>query len=289
MTHKVALLGLGIMGSGIAGNLLKHGFALTVYNRTRQKSEPFADQGAQIADTPRAAVHDADVVISVVGDDTASHGIWLGENGALAGVKSGAILLELSTLTPHWVRELAKLAAEKGCSFLDAPMAGSKEAAANAQIGLLVGGDEAVIAQAQPVFDAISRRQVRIGEIGAGATWKLINNMMIAAHVAVLTEGLALAEAADLKMDQVVSLILGGATASMIVQNKLPRMQEQRYVDTDFSLKWMDKDVRYALHLAHELGVDMPTIAATRSLFHQALAKGLGDQDFAAVVEALRD
>src|SRR5512145_364837 len=119
--RKVALLGLGIMGTGLAGNLLKQGYNLTVWNRTRSKAEAFIERGAQIADTPRQAAANAEVVIVVVGDDDASREVWLGPDGALAGAKPGTILIECSTLSPDWARELAALAADHGNKFLDAP------------------------------------------------------------------------------------------------------------------------------------------------------------------------
>lgn len=287
--QKVTLLGLGIIGSGMASNLLKNGFDLTIYNRTRSKTDPFVEQGAHAADTPRKAVENAELVLSIVGDNAASEAVWLGEDGALAGVKPGTILVESSTLTPTWVRELAQLAAEKNCPFLDSPVAGSREAAANAQLGLLVGGDAETIEKAKPVLEAISRRMVRIGTTGAGATWKLINNMMMAAHLATLSEALTLADAAGLDMEQAAQLILNGASSSFIVQNKLPRMMEQSYTDTDFALKWMLKDVRYATELAESLGIPVKTIEAAKTIFEQAQEKGLGNMDFAAVVEALRE
>ncbi len=286
--HRVALIGLGIMGSGLAGNLLKAGFPLTIYNRTPEKAAPFIAQGARIAATPRAAVHDADVILSVVGDDTASRAIWLGDEGALAGAKAGAVIVECSTLSLPWVMELAAMATEKQLSFLDAPMAGSREAAANAQIGLFVGGAADDLESARPVLESVSRRQVHLGATGAGTKWKLINNMMLAVHVAAAAEGLALAERAGLDMEQVVALILNGGTASMIVQGKLPRMTEKRYDHTDFALRWMQKDTGYAMELAESLGLPIKTVEAAYEMYGWAREKGLDDADFAAVVEALR-
>ncbi|MBZ0283035.1 MAG: NAD(P)-dependent oxidoreductase [Anaerolineae bacterium] len=286
---KVTLMGLGIMGQGMAGNLLQKGFEITLYNRTSSKAEPFAAQGATIAKTPRQAATGTEVILSMVGDDNASREVWLGDEGALAGVQSGAILIECSTLTPAWIHELADLAIERGCKFLDSPVAGSKEAAANAQLALLIGGETDTIEQARPVLEAISRRIVHLGPTGAGATWKLINNMMMAVQLAALSEGLALAEAAQLDMEQIIPLILNGASASMIVQGKLPRILERRYDDTDFALKWMQKDARYAAELADSLGLSLKTVPAAVEVFQMARDKGLDDMDFAAVAEAFRE
>lgn len=286
--QKITVLGTGIMGGGIAANILRKGFTVTVYNRTRSKAEPLATEGAIIADTPAQAVAEADVVISVLGDDNASREAWLGENGALAAVRPGAVLIECSTLTPGWVLELAQKANEHGCKFLDAPLMGTRPAAASGQVGLLIGGDAEVIAQVQPVIDAFANRQAHLGANGAGSTYKLINNMMGAIHVAAIAEGLTMAEKAGLNMEQVVQLIQNGPTFSPMVQGKLPRMVEQRYADTDFSMKWMHKDVTYALGLGEELGVTLKTAAGAQQTFQIGLDTGRGDEDMAAIVEGLR-
>lgn len=284
---QVALLGLGIMGGGIASNLLKKGFTLAVYNRTRAKAEPFAAQGARVADTPRQAADGADVIIAMVGDDDASRAVWLGDDGALNVAKPGAVLVECSTLSLDWVREWAGLGAARGLACLEAPVSGSKDAAANGQLRLFVGGDSAAIEQVRPVLEAFSSQINLMGALGAGATWKLINNMMIAAQVAALAEAVALAETAGLNMELVNQLLLNGPGASGIVKGKLPRMLEKRYADTEFSLRWMQKDIRYALALGEAFGVSLATVEGAREVFTAGLGN-LGDQDFSAVVEVLR-
>ncbi len=288
MQH-VALLGLGIMGTGMADNWLKKGFSLTVYNRTRSKAESFASQGAQIASTPREAAANADIVVAMVGDDPASRAVWLGDDGALAGAKPGTILIECSTLSPDWVRELAALAAAQGCELLDAPVTGSKPQAASGQLNLFVGGNANTLEKVRPALEAVSAQINYLGPTGAGATWKLINNMMAAVQLVALSEGLVLAEKAGVDMQQAVTLITNSATASNIVKGKLPRMIESRYDDTDFSLNWMHKDVRYALALAEQFGVTMNGVAAAETVFKRAHDKGLGDQDMASVYEGVRE
>jgi 3-hydroxyisobutyrate dehydrogenase len=138
------------MGNGMAQNLLKAGFPLAVYNRTRAKAEPLAERDARVAATPREAAEGADILLAMVGDDVASRAVWLGDDGALAAARRGAVLVECSTLSPEWVRELAGLAAERGLAFLDAPVTGSKDAAEAGALKLMVGGDAAAIEQARP-------------------------------------------------------------------------------------------------------------------------------------------
>jgi 3-hydroxyisobutyrate dehydrogenase len=286
--NKVALLGLGVMGHGMAQNLLKAGFQLAVYNRTRSKAEDLAGQGARVADTPRAAADGAEVVLSMVGDDTASRAVWLGDDGALAGMQLGAVAVECSTLSLEWVRELAALAAGRDIAFLDSPVTGSKDAAEAGELRLLVGGDAAVIERARPALEAISRRVDRFGPTGAGATIKLINNLMGGVQAAVLAEGLALAERAGLDMEQVVAFIINAAPGSPLVKGKAARMAHRDYADTQFALRWMHKDTTYALRAADEYGVPMPTVAAAREVYQIAKGLGYGEADFASVFEAIR-
>ncbi|MBK9942023.1 MAG: NAD(P)-dependent oxidoreductase [Kouleothrix sp.] len=286
--QSIALLGLGVMGHGMAQNILKAGLPLAVYNRTAAKAAPLAAQGARLAPTPREAAHDAAIIIAMVGDDTASRAVWLGEHGALAGAQAGAVLVECSTLSLEWVRELAGLAAARGLAFLDAPVTGSKDAAEAGALRLLVGGDAAVIERARPALAAISQQIIHFGATGAGATMKLINNLMGAVQTAALAEGMALAERAGLDLAQVVALISTGAPGSPIVKGKIGLMAAHSYADTNFALRWMHKDATYALRAADEYGVPMPTVAAARELYRLARNLGYDDDDFAAVIEALR-
>jgi 3-hydroxyisobutyrate dehydrogenase len=276
------------MGSGMAHNLLKAGFSLTVYNRTRAKAEAFTAQGAHVADTPRAAATDADIIISMVGDDNASRAIWLGEDGALSGAQDDTVLIECSTLSLQWVRELATLAAECGIAFLDSPVTGSKDAAEAGELRLFVGGAAEALEQARPVLNAVSRQIVHLGPNGAGAVMKLVNNLMGAVQTVALAEGLNLAEQAGLNMQEVVPLIINGSVGSPIVKGKAARMVARDYDDTQFALRWMHKDATYALRAADDFGVSMPTVAIAREIYRLARGLGYDDADFAAVVEALR-
>ncbi len=286
MPH-VAILGLGIMGAGMAHNLLKAGFQVTVYNRTIEKAQPLSEAGAQIAGTPREAAGGAEVVLSMVADDVASRGVWLGDDGALAAVRAGTLLIESSTLTTGWVRELAEIAREKGCTFLDAPVRGSKAQAEGGELSFLVGGDPAVLERARPILEAMGRRIDHLGPVGSGATMKLINNLMGGVQVALLAEGLVLAEQAGLNLEQVVPLLINGAPGSPIVKGKAARIVARDYT-TDFALRWMHKDLTYALDEAMLHNVPLPTVAAAREIYRLAMAHGHADEDFAAVVEALR-
>jgi 3-hydroxyisobutyrate dehydrogenase len=282
--QRVAILGLGIMGSGMAANWLAKGFAVSVWNRTRAKAEPLAGKGGKIAATPREAATGADFIFAMVADDDASRSVWLGADGALAGAKKGAIGVESSTLTPDWIRELAGQAQAKGVGFLDAPVGGSRPAAASGDLRFFVGGDPQTYEAARPALAAVGSKMDLLGPVGAGATWKLINNQLAAGQIAALAEALAVAKKAGFKNEQISELILGGAPASPIVKLKLPRMLAQDFEPTDFALNLMLKDARYATALAEALGAPAGMIASAAKAFARADAKGLGDKDIAAVI-----
>lgn len=286
--RQVALLGLGVMGAGMARNLLEGRFPLTVWNRTLSKAKAVEALGATLAPSPRAAAEGAEVVIAMVGDDAASREVWLGEEGALAGVRKGAILVECSTLSLGWVRELAGHARARGAVLLDAPVTGSKDAAEEGKLGLLVGGDAGALDRVRPVLQAVSAKIIHFGDTGAGAIMKLVNNLMGAVQTVALAEGLALAEKAGLDMAKVVPLIINGGPGSPIVKGKAARMVARDYADTQFALRWMHKDAGYALRLADEFGVPMPTVAVAREVYRVAKNLGLDEADFSAVVEAIR-
>jgi 3-hydroxyisobutyrate dehydrogenase len=281
--QRVALLGLGAMGAGMAANWLAKGFGLTVWNRTRARTQALADKGARVATTPREAAEGADCVFAMVADDAASRAVWLGDDGALAGAKTGAVVVESSTLTPDWVRELAGRARAKGCAFLDAPVGGSRQAAASGELRLFVGGDAATLDKARPALIAIGSKIDLLGPAGAGATWKLINNQLVAAQVAALGEALDVARKAGFRPVQISSLILNGAASSPIVKMKLPSMLSGDYDEPDFALSLMLKDARYAAALAQSLGAPADLVSSAVKAFARAEAKGLGAKDIAAV------
>ncbi|HEY1779073.1 MAG TPA: NAD(P)-dependent oxidoreductase [Roseiarcus sp.] len=281
--QRVAILGLGVMGGGMAANWLAKGFEVSVWNRTPAKAEPLAAKGASVAATPREAAAGADFIFAMVADDAASRSVWLGGDGALAGTKNDAIAVESSTLTPDWIRELGRQAQAKNVGFLDAPVGGSRQAAESGGLRFFVGGEPRTYEAARPALQAVGTKMDLLGPVGAGATWKLINNQLAATQMAALAEALAVARKAGFKDEQISELILGGAPASPIVKLKLPRMLEQDFEPADFAVHLMLKDARYATALAQSLGSPAGMIEGAAKAFARADAKGLGDKDIAAV------
>jgi 3-hydroxyisobutyrate dehydrogenase len=271
----------------MAANLLKAGFALTVYNRTAAKAASLQDAGARLASTPAEAAGDASIVIGMLADDAASRAVWTGKEGALESAAKNAILIESSTVSPAWIAELARLAEQKGARFLDAPVTGSRAQAAAGQLTFLVGGAEDALAAAAPVLKAMSKDIVHLGPVGSGAKMKLINNFLCGVQAASLAEGLAWIERSGLDPRKALSLLNSGAPASPLLGALSERMMNHSYA-VNFLLKLMTKDLLYAHAEAAACNVDLKTAETARQVFENAIAQGFGEQDMASVIEPLR-
>ncbi len=275
------------MGSGMAGRLLSAGFPLTVFNRNREKAAPLASAGAFVAASPREAASRAEIIISMVADDVASHDVWLGGNGALSGASPGSLLIESSTLTVGWIKKLAALAAQRGCEFLDAPVTGTKPHAASGELLFLVGGSAAALTIARPVFSVLGRDVVHLGPTGSGALMKLINNFLAGVQAASFGEALALMEAGGLDREKAVSILTEGVPGSPMVKRVAARAASGDFTP-HFLLRLMAKDLAYSVEEGARSGLKLQTPAAALALFKHAIAQGHGEEDFSAVVKALR-
>lgn len=288
MSH-VAVIGLGLMGTGIAQNILQAGWPVTVTTRSPEKAADLLAAGAQWAASPAQAAADADVVISVVGDDEASRAIWLGAQGALAALRPDAIGVECATVSLKWMRELHAAAQARGAHFIDAPLGGSKLAAASATLMLFIGAEAETLDRARPVLAAFASTLIHFGPPTSGTIYKLVNNLQGGIHLLALGEGIALAERAGLNMHVVGQTLNVGAVSSPIVKGKIPTVISRQHAEPHFALKWMAKDLSYALEAAEELGVPTPLVALARDLYRQAMRQGLAELDFAAVTELARE
>lgn len=280
--NRVSLNGLGAMGAGMAHRLLAAGFHLSVYNRTARAAEQLRDLGARVCATPAEGANDAEIIITMVSDDAASREVWLGEHGAMAAAKQGAILIDSSTITPQWTRELAAAAQQQGCAFLDAPVTGSRPQAEKGELLFLVGGPADALEQARPVLACMSRGVLHLGDAGAGATMKLINNFLCGVQAAALAEALAWIERSGLGRAEALSVLTGGAPGSPLVKTLAGRMESQD-ADVNFRLELMAKDLTYAKSEAARAGVDLATGAAALERFQEAVGAGLGARDMSAV------
>jgi 3-hydroxyisobutyrate dehydrogenase len=285
--QRVALLGLGLMGSGMAGRLLAANFPLTIYNRNREKAAPFEKAGATVAGSPHEATARAEVVIAIVADDVASRSIWLGEHGALAGATAGTVLVESSTLSVAWVKELAAAAVARKCELLDAPVTGSKPQAAAGELLFLVGGSAAALEKARPVLAAMSRDAVHLGPTGSGALLKLINNFMCGVQAASLAEATALISRSGLDRTKALTVLMNGAPGSPLVKTLNARASAGDFTP-NFELRLMAKDLTYAEQEGERNHVKLQTAVAALAVFREAIAAGYGEKDFSSVIEALQ-
>jgi 3-hydroxyisobutyrate dehydrogenase len=284
---RIAFIGLGLMGSGMARCLLVKGFPLTVFNRDPEKAKPFATEGADVAASPREAVADAGVIISMVADDNASRNVWLGEDGALIAAAPGTVCIECSTVTVSWVRELATAVAANRCELLDAPVTGSKMQAEAGELNFIVGGASATLDKVRPVLAAMSKTIIAVGPVGSGALLKLINNFVCGVEVAALAEAMTMIELGGLDRAKALEIIANGAPGSPLVKVVSTRMANQDYLP-NFRLRLMAKDLDYAIREGKKLSIELTTASAALGSFQRALASGYGDQDIAALIESVR-
>ena len=281
---KIAFLGLGVMGSGMALRLVKAGFDVTVYNRNPARTVALSQAGAKVAAQPHEAVGDADLVISMVADDAAARAVW---TDALTRVKPGFVAIESSTVSPAWVKAWAALVAARGGQALDAPVTGSKVAAENGELVFIVGGDATALDLARPALAAMSKGVTHLGATGAGATLKLINNFMCGVQLASLAEALSMVDRAGLDRAQAVDILANGSPGSPFVRLVSGRMAAAD--DTvHFMLKLMGKDLTYAKAEGEALGVDMITVAAALAQVQGGIGKGFGDGDISGLFKAMQ-
>ncbi len=278
----VAFIGLGAMGSRMAANLQQAGFKLRLYNRDRAKTRALAESGAQVADSPAAALKDAEFAVSIVSDDNATREVMLGASGAVGGAAKDCIIIDSSTNTPAMALEVAREASARGCVYLDAPVSGSLKQAQGRELVFMVGGPQEAFDKAQPLFAAMGRMAKRAGDSGAGATVKLINNMLSGTMTAAIAEAVQIAEAAGIGREAALEILGEGAAASRLLKSKMP-MMFQRDFKPQFQLALMEKDLRYFLGMAQQLDRPTPIAALVRSQYQAARRGALGGLDACAV------
>jgi len=278
----VAFIGLGAMGSRMALNLHAAGHKVRGFNRDSAKAKPLAEKGIEVVDSIAAAVRGAEFVVSMVSDDVATREVILGGAGVLSAAGSASVIIDSSTNTPAMAREAAKAAAAKGCFYLDAPVSGSILQAQGRELVFMVGGDKGAFDRAQPLFQAMGRMARHMGASGAGATIKLVNNMLSAAATAALAEAAQVTEAAGLDAAAALEILAEGAAGSRLLKAKLPKMLKRDF-SPQFALELMDKDLRYFLALAQDVDRPAPLAALVRNQYQAARRAELGKLDSSAV------
>ncbi len=284
--EQVGFIGLGIMGQGMAHNILKAGFPLTVWNRTASKAEPLLAAGAKAGQNPADVAAHSDIVLICVSDTPDVENIILGENGVLAGVKAGSLVIDCSTISPIATRKLAEKLAAAGAAMLDAPVSGGSEGAARGTLSIMVGGETKDVERAMPVFEAMGKKITHVGPVGAGQTVKLVNQILVVGNCLAMCEALLFAQAGGVDRAKALEAVAAGAAGSWMLSNRGPQIL-QRDWRPGFTIDLQQKDVRLILNAADELGVPLPGTALIFQLYRTLQAQGLGSQGNHALVKAL--
>ncbi len=286
--HTVAFIGLGVMGDPMAGHLSRAGHRVTVFNRTAAKADRWAaEYGGASAPTPRQAAHEADIVFCCVGNDDDLRSVVLGEHGAFAGMKPGAVFVDHTTASAEVARALYATAQRQGLHFVDAPVSGGQAGAVNGQLTVMCGGDPGIFDQVRPVGMAYARAFTRIGDTGSGQLAKMVNQICIAGVLQGLAEGVHFGRQAGLDMAQVLEVIGKGAAQSWQMDNRGRTMLEERF-DFGFAVDWMRKDLGLCLDEARRNGASLPVTALVDQFYADVQALGGGRDDTSSLVRRLR-
>jgi len=285
---NIGFVGLGIMGSAMAANLVKAGYHLTVWNRSPEKCEPLVASGAKAASTPRQVAESSDIVCAMMATPQAVMAVRDGVDGILAGMAPGKGYLDFSTIDLETSKETARLTQERGALFLEAPVAGSRKPAEDATLTIMAAGDRPLFDTALPVMETMGKKILFLGEVGNAARMKLANNLIMGGMMASLAEGMALAARSGLDLSQLLEVLDSGAMSNPMFRLKGPSVAANAEFPPAFPLKHMQKDLRLALRLAEEAGQPLFVAATVNELYKDALASGWGESDFAAVSRVVR-
>lgn len=282
----IGFLGAGIMALPMARNCMAKGFAVHAHNRTKSNAEPLLQSGAAWAETPAALLERCQAVVVMLTGPEAIEAMMDGPHGLLAGPCQGKIIIQMSTVAPAYTNTLAQRVGAAGAILVDAPVSGSKKPAEDGTLVILAGGEKAHIDAVAPALLAMGKQVVHCGPVGAGSMMKMSINLLLGAVCAGLAEMLAFGEAGGLTVETMLEVALAGAVACPMFQLKAPMLKSGEY-PPQFPLKHMTKDLKFAVDTAYETGANAPATHLMLQLYRQAVAQGLGDEDFAAVRKVL--
>ncbi len=286
MIKTISYLGLGTMGSGMASNLLKAGYQLTVWNRSIEKCKPFARKGACVADTPADAARDVDLVIYMLSNDQAVEDVVFGAKGILSGIKEGQIAIDMSTVLPAMSSREQEAYAKRGVDFLDAPVFGSKQESADAKLWIMAAGNKAIFEKVKPVLAKLGQTVHYFGKNGNAAAMKLVGNLMVALELEALAEGLVLARKAGLDLNTVMEVVkVADFRSPLLVSNGQNILK--RDFSTSFALKLMLKDAGLIKKFGESLQSPIPALRVVEKKLAAAVDLGFGTENASALIKAL--
>lgn len=288
MADTVGFIGLGIMGKPMAENLIGAGHELVLYNRTREKAEDLAGDDATVAGSPREVAERSDVIITMLPDSPQVEEVLAGEDGVLAGVKEGALIVDMSTISPVVTRELAAKAEERGASMLDAPVSGGDVGAIGGTLSIMVGGSEEDFERAGPLFEVMGKTITHVGESGAGQVVKAANQIVVALTIEAVSEALVLGSKAGVEPAKILDVLGGGLAGNKVMEAKREKLLGHSF-DPGFRIELHHKDLGIALAAGREYGVNLPVTAVVDQMLEALKAKGRGDRDHSALLTLIED
>ncbi len=286
MAEQVGFIGLGIMGRGMAANLLKHGFDVQVWNRTASRTEALVAQGARAAASPAAMARECPVVITCVSDTPDVEAVVLGPQGVLEGVQPGGLLIDCSTISPQVTMDIATRLAAQDAHMLDAPISGGSEGAEKGTLSIMVGGDESQFARALPFFEAMGATITHVGAQGAGQTVKLVNQILVVGNCMAMCEALLFAQAGGVDLHKTFEAISRGAAGSWMFTNRAPQIMRRDW-SPGFMVGLQQKDLRLVLAAADQVGAPLPFTAQIFNFYRTLEAQGLSAEGNHALIKAL--
>ncbi len=286
MSERVGFIGLGIMGRGMAHNLLKAGFAVRVWNRTASRAEGLVAAGAEAGSSPADVAAQSDIIVICVSDTPDVEDVVLGERGVIEGAQPGSVVIDCSTISPHVTRDIAAKLAEKDVHMLDAPISGGSEGAAKGTLSIMIGGEAEQFERALPVFRAMGKTITHVGPTGAGQTVKLVNQVLVVGNALATCEALLLAQAGGLDLQKTFDAVSQGAGGSWFFTNRGPQMMARDW-RPGFTLALQQKDLRLVLDAADELGVPLLGTNLIFNLYRTLEARGLQEEGNHALLKAL--
>lgn len=282
MKPRVGVIGLGLMGAPMAANFMKAGFPVTVWNRTAEKSQKLAKLGAAVAQSPAELAGQVEILLTIVSDPPALEEVLWGKQGALGGLKSGSVLIDSSTVSPALARRVSKACEEKSVGFLDAPVTGGTWGAEKGELVFMVGGEKDVFERVRPALEAVGKRFFLLGPNGAGQTIKLAMNLILALQVQALAEGLELVTRAGVEGEKLIEVLQSSMGRAAVLDVKAPVILKRDFTPS-FPLRLMHKDIRLAMELAKENGLELPAGAAAYKAYSSVKSSAKSDVDYAAI------
>jgi 2-hydroxy-3-oxopropionate reductase len=286
MADTVGFIGLGFMGKPMAKNLIEAGYNLVAYNRTREKAEEL--DGATVAETPKEVAEQSDTIITMLPDSPQVEEVLAGEEGVLEGIKEGALVVDMSTISPVVTEELAKKAEEKGASILDAPVSGGDVGAIDGTLSIMVGGSEEDFERALPLFEVMGQTVTHVGPVGTGQVVKAANQIVVALTIEAVSEALVLGSKGGVPPEKILDVLGGGLAGNKVMEVKREKMLEHSF-DPGFRVELHHKDLGIALAAGREYGVTLPVTAIVDQMLETLKMRGRGDQDHSALLTLIEE